>query len=541
MKHFYTALLFAAMSAMSAMSASATTQSLPVTRAGTLKHTPAALTRAESSLDSKAMRPLPDAPVLKNTPADDETVEITVPSGEWIPLGTGTWCEGLFTEYGADDDLRWPVEIEQSAEQPGWYRCIPYGSNSPISELVGTPDNTTYVYINATDPNRVYIPEYEVYNGQYPFCQLVPENGWGNAWMEYGYMEDGMICFDADTFVTWYVDRWNLCGDGNMCIGLPGTHIPDYRLATEAPFCAYGNEIGLDLTVKGDDIATLKAMVLEGLVDLYSENSYIVAELGTEIDADADRIIVSDLDKRGLYSYYLVALDADGNIVNARLTTVMAEFDNDDEWETVGTGTMYEGIVSPFYMELPMTIIDVDVEKHKTQPGYFRLKDPMKYHPVLSTIMTQGHDHHHYIYINAADPDGGVYIEASSLGLETPNGQAAVWSQFADYLEAGMTPDYLKGYALGGSMTDDGLITFPNNTLLYAERGYKYGQFVNSGDRMRIDLYHATAIREIGTDNTDTAPCRYYNLQGVAIDNPAQGQTVIRLGNAKAEKIIYRN
>ena len=58
---------------------------------------------------------------------------------------------------------------------------------------------------------------------------------------------------------------------------------------------------------------------------------------------------------------------------------------------------------------------------------------------------------------------------------------------------------------------------------------------------MRIDLYHATAIREIGTDNTGTAPYRYYNLQGVTIDNPAQGQTVIRLGNGKAEKIIYRN
>lgn len=148
MKHFYTALIFAA---MSAMSASATTQSLSVTRAGTLKHTPAALTRAESSFDSKAMRPLPDALVLKNTPADDETVEITVPSGEWIPLGTGTWCEGLFTEYGADDDLRWPVEIEQSAEQPGWYRCIPYGSNSPISELVG---NTRQHHIRIYQRNR---------------------------------------------------------------------------------------------------------------------------------------------------------------------------------------------------------------------------------------------------------------------------------------------------------------------------------------------------------------------------------------------------
>lgn len=537
MKQFFT-ILGAAMAIT--VSAQPMTQLLPVNKSHKLKHTPSTECRTAATLSPTAhplARNISGMPVTKDN--DGETTIIQVPDGEWTPIGTGTWVEGNFTEFGADDELRWPVEIEQSVEQPGWYRTIPYGDASAISQIIGVADNTTYVYINATDPGRVYIPEFEVYNHLYPFCQLVPENDWGNQWMEYGYLEDGVISFDEGTFVVWYMDRWNLCGDGNMKIGLPGVKIPDYRMAIDAPFCADGNNLEVEMVYRGEDVATLKAMVSPGLADLYSGNSQLVAEFGTEVDPAAGKLAVdkADLDKRGLYTYYLVGLDNTGKIVNAATITLMAEFDNDADWQPLGIGTLYEGIVSPFYSDVAMQLINVEIEQHKERPAYFRLKNPMQHHPQLSQLMTTGHDHNHYIYINAEDPDGGVYIEASSLGIETPNGQAAVWSQYADYLEQGLTPEYLKSYALGGSMTDDGEITFPDDTILYAERGYKYGRFVTSGDRLRIKLYEQVGIDGIQAE--DDAPATYFNLQGIQVANPAKGSIMIRMQGGKASKIRF--
>ena len=94
----------------------------------------------------------------KGTADNDDDFEIVTfhPKGEYKSLGTGTYCEGLFSFYGAPEQLRWNVEIEESVEVPGWYRLQPYKDSNPITDLIGKCDDT-YIYVNATDPDFVII------------------------------------------------------------------------------------------------------------------------------------------------------------------------------------------------------------------------------------------------------------------------------------------------------------------------------------------------------------------------------------------------
>ena len=182
--------------------------------------------------------------------------------------------------------------------------------------------------------------------------------------------------------------------------------------------------------------------------------------------------------------------------------------------------------------------LNVDIEKHKTIEGYYRLVNPLAEHPFLKDYLVDDPEHQHYIYINATDPEA-VYLEASEIGLQTPNGQSAVWSYAGMRIADGYDVDYLKPYGFFGTLVD-GVITIPDNMLLYAETNYFGGRFVTSGDRFKVDLYHevpgSSGIDDIMISNEGEV--EYFNLQGVKVNNPGAGLYIRRQGGKTTKEII---
>lgn len=76
-------------------------------------------------------------------------------SSKWTPIGEATYTEGIISEMFTDVD---PVDltctIEESVERPGYYRLVnPYQT----SQFAVSHTHNHYLYIDATDPNHVYV------------------------------------------------------------------------------------------------------------------------------------------------------------------------------------------------------------------------------------------------------------------------------------------------------------------------------------------------------------------------------------------------
>lgn len=125
---------------------------------------------------------------------------------DWAYMGTATFTDGFISKFlegdmknnmGLDlpeEKFTYPVEMEKSTTTPGRYRLVnPYGATSPywdldFSVLKINRNKTHYLYINASDPEKVHI-EYSdcgFYYGSEPLV-LYSE---AHDWLEEGYAID---------------------------------------------------------------------------------------------------------------------------------------------------------------------------------------------------------------------------------------------------------------------------------------------------------------------------------------------------------------
>ncbi|MDO4320545.1 MAG: hypothetical protein Q4C34_08215, partial [Bacteroidales bacterium] len=121
--------------------------------------------------------------------------------------------------------------------EPGWYRTIPYNKNWPMYGFWGILDDTEYLYINTTDPDKVYCDVFDAF-GNFHYFQIVPENEEGaemiagGAAPKYGTLKDNVISFPPQSHI--YAWTGEVSGelfhepaneDGLLKIALPGGNI----------------------------------------------------------------------------------------------------------------------------------------------------------------------------------------------------------------------------------------------------------------------------------------------------------------------------
>ncbi len=75
--------------------------------------------------------------------------------------GYAAYTEDIFTTFFSVQNLTYPVMVQERDDMPGYFRVInPYGENYPYNEE-GDYDPTvdSYIIIDATNPDKVYIPK----------------------------------------------------------------------------------------------------------------------------------------------------------------------------------------------------------------------------------------------------------------------------------------------------------------------------------------------------------------------------------------------
>lgn len=254
------------------------------------------------------------------------------PNGET----TGLYRDGVLRDWFSlqNPDYEKPVTIEERDDMPGYYRIY----NVYDENFVGTLFNAnvsglciekTYMYIDATDPDKVWIPTFKAgllmmpEYGEISIGSYVVDNEDFDASISsvYGKFEEGVMTFPSGALqmkmenMGWYQAN----ASGKHRIIFPGYRAKDYDLSLSA---GVSNEKGvLPVSVDfGQDIVQVKLAVFEG--ELTSSAAAEKGVLIAEEDPSVGRVVTltdrSDVyytfNETGTYTVVAAAFDMSGKL-----------------------------------------------------------------------------------------------------------------------------------------------------------------------------------------------------------------------------------
>lgn len=365
---------------------------------------------------------------------------------------------------------------------------------------------------------------------------MVAENEWGDNPDNYGTMADNVIAFPVGSFAVYTGSNFvRTTKNTGFKLFLPGAEVKDYAFTVSSVYCSDENVAYCTLK-SGADVASIKAVVVAGHYTVDGLEDY-VNEKGQQFAATLPSISVTP-PVPGLYTFLFVALDADGKVVGKGQAYAIWNSTDDSDWADCGTISFNEGIYPASYSDIDEETLTGTLQESISTPGYFRIKNAYSTHSALTPI--EHTTHSHYIYFNATDPEY-VYIEPSAIGAGTENyGHGVIFSrgwkflsQKADAMAAGFGGKYDK---------EAKTITFPEDEMYLGEEQYSNGAFYRGSSAMTFDMSGYSAINNVLSDaDADVnAPVEFFNLQGVRVANPTEGQLVIRRQGTKVEKVVLK-
>lgn len=254
------------------------------------------------------------------------------PNGET----TGLFRDAVFQDWFSvsDDDAECSVKIQERDDMPGFYRIYDVYNANYMSALFGGNMSgncvyQSYMYINATDPDKVWIPTFKCGlilhsdYGEISVGSYVTENAadFGSSITSvYGKLREGVIQFPSGALqmklemLGWYSAN----ATGKHRIILPGYSAKDYDVELTA---GVSDERGM-LPVKvdfGKDVTQVWLAAYEGTLTETAAAEQAQQMLNGTADAEVLKIKRNGtydftFDKTGMYSIVAIALDASGNI-----------------------------------------------------------------------------------------------------------------------------------------------------------------------------------------------------------------------------------
>ncbi len=147
-------------------------------------------------------------------------------------------------------------------------------------------------------------------------------------------------------------------------------------------------------------------------------------------------------------------------------------------WTSLGIGYYTDDFMTTFY-GVDNVPYEVEIQENGLTPGLFRLVYPYgEAYPYNEAYDDGTADWDltktYYLEINACDPDG-VYITQQESGMDWGYGNVIMWSLANYYMvNGGYTLEEVKAAGYCGTYAD-GVITFPEETLLICMPGYADG------------------------------------------------------------------
>ena len=120
-----------------------TSVTIPLAKSGTYKAVAATFDENATMLDVYTME-----------------FEFTVDNGDdnWVSLGMATYTDDLILPLFGNDPMSYNVEVLENKEKPGLFRIVdPYGPEFPLYPYASSYEEGSYIEIDATDPDGVWI------------------------------------------------------------------------------------------------------------------------------------------------------------------------------------------------------------------------------------------------------------------------------------------------------------------------------------------------------------------------------------------------
>ena len=338
-----------------------------------------------------------------------------------------------------------------------------------------------------------------------------------------------------------------------LCVGIEGLGYffcganvemtkPDESYSVEIVMDDCANDDFFEFSVNaGASVTNLKYYLLPGMFPATSDYLNVIATVAYPLPATTGLTIDGSTFARGAYTIYVIAVDNDGNVVGGTNNIFYIYADDFQNWKTLpGKVTYSEDIINSLYNNFSVADYQLDIQENITTPGYYRLVNPYgeAYPKAANNQHATSHNHNHYLYINASDPDK-VVVEFSPLAFSLGDGSMYV-NSMVNYLKDNDAEESEYAVYYGKYDENTRTITVPEKGLITGESRYEYGKpgYANYNGLFKVVLPDMAGVDGIAAD--DNAEAEYFNLQGVRISNPAAGQLVIKRQGSVVTKTIVR-
>lgn len=382
-------------------------------------------------------------------------------------VGTGTYTYSIFF---SGDDIGLPVSFRQNKVDTkiGQFKIEEwgYGVDFVFDAEWDAERNywrivvpTTYIGYDHATYGPVYAGDYI---GYYDFAgkgELTWETLERNGLESYYDPATGRF----NLYLLYYVPE-GVFGEDVEIFQVDGFYVPNYSAGASFAGILKGadekNYAVVDFTL-GRDVAVAKYVMTdasksEGDV----ANAIVSGEIETVEIGQSDRKYI-DLADDGKYRVTVVTFDAEGNAQESASTVFEFEAGG-SSWVSLGMGLYTEDFMTTFF-QIESQTYEVEILEKSTKPGLYRLKNPYGAAFPYNEEGDWDDSMDYYLEIDATVPNN-VVIEAQEMGLDWGYGMLSVWS-LAN----------AKGEGYG--TLKDGVITFPEGSLLVSMAGYQNGGF----------------------------------------------------------------
>lgn len=447
---------------------------------------------------------------------------VAVLPAPWVSLGMATVTDDFILPLFGYSPVTYQVEIQENQENPGMYRLVNlFGEAYGIACAeagIGMPYATEelYIEINAQDPEGVWIGLQSTGVDLGYGVMEIGSMGWyymngGNSFEAVkaaGYMgtlADGVISFPTKgCLITDNDGMYYSNNNGAFKVVFPGVTIADYsvEVAYAGRFVdpsgevntAYANvTLGADVesAIVGMALSNNPNAVLSGMMDGSIETVEITQSGKVELPLAED----------GVYTIVAVSI-ANGEMQEAGYASF--EFTTGgSEWESLGMGTMTDGVAAPIYGGSATTYA-VEIQHSTKTPGMYRVVNPYGETFPYNGQGSYDSSKNYYLEINAQDPEG-VYFGMTPTGwaLNSDDGMIYIYSLAGYYLDNGISLDQVKGAGYTG--------TFENNVITFAA-GNVVVSFENDNG-LYVPKAAADMVITLPTEGASTASVRVNELK----------------------------
>jgi len=231
----------------------------------------------------------------------------------------------------------------------------------------------------------------------------------------------------------------------------------------------------------------------------------------------------------------VITFDEKGNALemNSQMFTVVNE--EPGQWTSLGKVGVYVDILEGTVFEKEGNSYEIEVQQNNENKALYRVVD---LYGEASPLTKPEHVHTalpHYLVFDTTDPEM-VQLAHTDLGIDMGGGSFYVYADATQKLYDGKKPESIKNEGKCGTFKD-GVLIFPEGGLqILADDfsvfgGVKGGAYGCGG--LQIDLSGLSGIEGVAVDANE--PVRYYNLQGMEVQNPSSGIYIRRKGSSTSK------